>query len=142
LENRYREELKKTIPAAHDDVTYNTAYTQACAFHALQEIAHQINRLMEKDSDWGPSLKNNSGRSRVLSRLQAFIDIAEKNQQLPHLTQLAQQMLEKCKTCWPDAKPLEYYPAFISHELQKQASHHQAYTTAPNDTTKSDNLIS
>lgn len=126
LENRYREELKKTIPAARDDAAYHTAYTQACAFHALQEIAHQINKLMEKDSDWGTGLPNNLGRSRVLSRLQAFIDIAEKNQQLPHLKQLAQQMLEKCKNCWPDAKPLEYYPAFMSYEFQQQESLHHA----------------
>lgn len=119
LEQRYREELKKTIPAAADDHAYYTAYTQACAFHALQELAHMYH-LMAKDRDWGPLLENNSGRARVLSRLQAFIDVAEKHQQLPHLKQVTQQTLATLQTLWPEAKPLAYYPAFTPTLSNKQ----------------------
>lgn len=53
-------------------------------------------------------------RPRVLSRLQAFIDVASSNRLLPHLTAMAKTVLTELQKRWPDAKPLEYFPAFRS----------------------------
>lgn len=87
-----------------------------------------------QDSNWGPLLENNSGRSRVLSRSQAFVDVAEKHNQLPHLKSLAQQTLIALQILWPDAKPLAYYPAFTPTPSNKQqATVQRTNSNAPID---------
>ena len=122
LEVIYREELKRTIPAASDDFAYTTAYTEACGFWLLQQTIPFLNSVIDKDrvGSSGPTPENslwkpeeNNVRPRVLTRLQAFIDVASKNDQLPHLRKMAQDMLSTVKTRWSDAKPLEVYPAFM-----------------------------
>jgi hypothetical protein len=120
LEAIYREELAKKIPAAFDDEAYHTAYTNACAFWMLNtfvDIEKVIDRdrlyfsgSVPEDSFWNPD--ENTGRSRVLSRLQAFIKVAERYNKLPHLRSMAEQVLRELKIRWPDAKPLDFYPAF------------------------------
>jgi hypothetical protein len=120
LEEIYREELGKKIPAAHEDEVYHTAYTEACAFWMLNVLL-EVEKVMDKDrlyysgpvpetNLWKP--EKNSGRPRVLSRLQAFIAVSEKYDMLPHLRSMAIQVLGELKTRWPDAKPLDVYPAF------------------------------
>lgn len=124
LEKIYRSELAKNIPDAKDDTRYNTAYTQACAFWALQEMAH-LRAKFKEDEPWGGlppgtpehlvwNADNNSGRSRFLSRLQAFIDVANTHDMLPNIKEMAIAMLAAIneKRLWPDAKPLAFYPAF------------------------------
>ncbi len=126
MELIYREEIKRTIPAASDDLAYTTAYTEACGFWLLQQTIPFLNSVIDKDrigssgptpedSLWKP--EENIVRPRVLTRLQAFIDVASKNEQLPHLKKMAQDMLVAVKTRWPDAKALEVYPAFIDGSL-------------------------
>ncbi len=121
LELIYREELKRAIPAASDDLAYTTAYTEACGFWLLQQTLPFLNSTLDNDrlgpsgptpehSLWKP--QDNWVRPRVLSRLQAFIDVASKHDMLPHLRQMATNILIAVKTRWPDAKPLEFYPAF------------------------------
>jgi Phosphotransferase enzyme family len=121
LEAIYREELKRVIPAASDDSAYLTAYTEACGFWLLQQTIPLLNSVIDKDrigpsgptpvnSLWKP--EENNARPRVLARLEAFIDVASKNKQLPHLRKIAQDMLSAVKMRWLDAKPLELYPAF------------------------------
>lgn len=128
LEQIYRAELEKAVPAASDDLAYSTAYTHACAFHVLHQIAN-LEGILDKDSLWGGALpqyplwdaKTNSSRSRFLSRLQAFLDVADAHDKthpnqppiLPNLRSLAANMLIKAKERWPeDTKPLDSYPAF------------------------------
>ena len=122
LEIIYREELKRTIPAASDDLAYMTAYTEACGFWLLQQTIPLLNSVIDNDrvGPSGPTPENslwkseeNNVRPRVLARLEAFIDIALKNDQLPHLRKMAQDMLATVKTRWSDVKPLEFYPAFM-----------------------------
>lgn len=122
LEVIYREELKRAIPAASDDFAYKTAYTEACGFWLLQQTIPFLNSVIDKDRVGlsGPTPENslwkseeNNVRPRVLTRLQAFIDVASKNGQLPHLRKMAQDMLRAVKTHWADTKPLEVYPAFM-----------------------------
>ncbi|CDZ79135.1 putative phosphotransferase related to Ser/Thr protein kinases [Legionella massiliensis] len=123
LEQIYREELKRSIPAAHDDLAYNKAYTEACGFWILQwAIAHIDSILLHdrigpsgpvpKDSLWNSD--ENLVRPRVLSRLQTFIEQSSKNKLLPHLRQTSEQLLIELKKRWPRADLLEYYPAFMS----------------------------
>jgi len=120
LEDVYRGELKKKIPAAHDDNVYFTAYTQACGFWMLN-VFLEIEKVMEKDrlyysgpvpekGLWNP--EENSGRPRVLSRLQVFIDVSKKYDQMPYLREMADHVLKELMIKWPDAKPLSVYPAF------------------------------
>ncbi|WP_131775043.1 phosphotransferase family protein [Legionella anisa] len=122
LECIYREELKRTIPLAADDLAYTTAYTEACGFWVLQQTLHFINSTIDGDRV-GPSgptpedslwkAEENWVRPRVLSRLQAFVDVATHYGQLPHLRQMAELMLVTLRIRWPDTKSLEYYPAFM-----------------------------
>lgn len=122
LEAMYREELKRAIPAASDDFAYKTAYTEACGFWLLQQTIPFLNSVIDNDrvGSSGPTPENslwkpeeNKVRPRVLTRFEAFIDVASKNDQLPHLRKMAQDMLIAVKTCWLDVKPLEFYPAFM-----------------------------
>ncbi|WP_392537399.1 GNAT family N-acetyltransferase [Legionella sp. 227] len=121
LEIIYREELKRTIPAASDDLAYAKAYTEACGFWLLQQTLPFLNSTLEKDrvGPSGPTPENslwngeeNWVRPRVLSRLQAFIHVASRNNLLPHLKQMAECILFEIKKHWTGAKPLEFYPAF------------------------------
>lgn len=122
MEIIYREELKRVIPAAFDDVAYAKAYTEACGFWLLQQTIPFLNSVVDKDrvASSGPTPENslwkpeeNNVRPRVLTRLQAFIDVASKNEQLPHLLRMAEDLLTKVKIRWSDAKPLEVFPAFM-----------------------------
>lgn len=121
LEQIYREELKRVIPAAKDDLTYTKAYTEACGFWLLQQTLPYLDSVLDQDRV-GPSgpvpedslwkAKENWGRPRVLTRLQAFIAVASGSGLLPHLKQMAEALLLKVKKHWPEVQPLEYYPAF------------------------------
>lgn len=120
FEITYRTELMNKIPAAKDDEAYYKAYTEACAFWMLI-ILEEIGKVMDHDrlyyagivpenSIWEP--QENSGRSRVISRLQAFINVAQKHESFPNLRSMAEHILKTLKDRWPDAKPLDFYPAF------------------------------
>lgn len=135
LEAIYRAALKEKIPAASDDLAYSTAYTYACAFHVLHQMAN-VESILEQDVIWdsGPvpvdSLwepESNSIRSRFLSRLQAFLAVATEHDQLypnspsilPKLRNIAHDMLIKVKQLWPvETKPLDFFPAFKQESLQ------------------------
>ena len=121
LERIYREELKLKISQANDDITYNRAYTEACGFWILQQTIPFIISTLENDriGPSGPTPENslwkseeNWVRPRVLSRLQAFIDVTTLNPYLPNLAEMAIKMLNELNNRWPTAKQLEFYPAF------------------------------
>ena len=110
----------KHIPAVREDKAYQTAYVDACGFWMLN-VFLEIVKVMEKDrlyysgpvpekGLWKP--EENSGRPRVLSRLQAFIDVSERYDKLPQLRAMATQVLEELKVRWADAEPLNLYLAF------------------------------
>ena len=120
LESTYRQELVKRMPAAQIDDAYQEAYTAACAFWMLKAILlvedvldHDfvwISGPVSDQSEWKPEA--NLVRPRVLSRLQAFINISKKYDKLPHIRMMAEQILNTLRSRWPDVKPLELYPAF------------------------------
>lgn len=121
LENLYRQKLATALSAARDDVEYQKAYVFASGFWILQQTLHFIEDTLTKDrigpsgptptgSLWDPD--NNLVRPRVISRLQAFIDVAMPTGHLPYLTQMSKTMLDILAIRWPETKPLEFYPAF------------------------------
>ena len=125
LEHIYREELKRTIPAAADDLAYTTAYTKACGFWVLQQTLPFLDGILLQDrigpsgpvpegSLWKP--EDNTVRPRFLSRLHSFVDIASKHDTLPHLSEMAKSMLVAAKIRWPNTGLLEVYPAFQQRE--------------------------
>ena len=120
LEASYRQELMKTIPAAANDVEYHDAYVKACGFWMLKSLL-LIEDVLEveeiwpsgetpPDSHWKP--ESNLVRPRILSRLNAFISVANEHEKLPYLMTMAKQILETLYTRWPDVKQLDVYPAF------------------------------
>ncbi len=114
LENSYRQELMKTIPAASNDAEYNEAYVQACAFWVLKYLwplkaflEHET-VLTHSETAWAETQL----LPQVLFRLQAFIDVAKKHNKLPQLVSIAEQISDELQTRWPNTKPLALYPAF------------------------------
>lgn len=127
LEEAYRQELIKTIPAAAHDAEYHDAYVQACAFWMLKSLLF-IEDVIEHEENW-PSGETppeslwkpeaNLLRPRILSRLHSFIDVANQRQKLPHLVSVAEQILKELHIRWPESRPLDVYPAFNENrELQ------------------------
>lgn len=122
LEVIYRQELIKNIPAAGNDYVYYAAYTDACAYWMLKSILF-IEEILDKDSIsrsgplpeqsmWEP--ETNLLRPRTLTSLQTFSEVAKQYNHLPHLRSMAEHLLDILKIRWPDAKPLDMYPAFVS----------------------------
>lgn len=127
LEIIYRKELKRTIPAANDDLAYNIAYTKACGFWVLQQTLPFLEGILlqERIGPSGPvpegslwKAEDNTVRPRFLSRLQSFVDVASKHEMLPHLSEMARNMLTAVKKQWPDAKYLEFYPAWTQRQAE------------------------
>jgi len=107
-ESIYRDEMKKLIPAARDDKTYFTAYTEACAMHALKFDIAYIPEIFEEDKKWG----GRSERARILSHFKAVINITEKHDTLPSIKATLTEILARLEKKWEEAKPLDLYPAF------------------------------
>lgn len=122
METIYREELKRTIPAAWNDTAYCEAYTNACGFWILQQTLPFLDGILLQDrvassgptpegSLWKPN--HNLVRPRFLSRLQSFIDVSSQHDLLPYMREMARNMLIAAKLKWPNTNLLEFYPAFI-----------------------------
>lgn len=120
LETLYRQELMKKVPAASDDQLYYDSYVSACAYWMLWRVV-SLEDTLETDVDvhdskfplhpkWKPEY--NLRRPRTLARFQAFIDVSKKQELLPNLRAMAEQIMTELKSRWPDVKPLELYPAF------------------------------
>ncbi len=119
-EKIYREELIKYIPDAADDKLYYEYYVAACAYTIFWRIM-SIDYVLEKEMS-GSDLEftnhplwrdeYNIQRPRQLMRLKAFIDIAQKHNQLPHTKLMAEKLLECLNLRWTDDKPMELYPVF------------------------------
>ncbi|MBS0289821.1 MAG: aminoglycoside phosphotransferase family protein [Proteobacteria bacterium] len=125
MEAIYGNELKKKLSVANDEPLYNKALVYACAFWVVRVINWHVDELVEheiicpsgpvdRDSLWEP--EKNAFRPRVLSRLEAFINIAKKYNHLPALTQVASDLLSKLKSQWPTTTFMDYYPVFKGYD--------------------------
>jgi hypothetical protein len=132
LETLYRLELMKKIPAASNDELYYNSYVCACAYWMLSRLTN-LEDILEADVEidymkptphptWKPEYKLQ--RPRMLARIEAFLKVANKYDRLPHLRQMAEQILAELKTRWPDVKPLEAFPAFVIKTGSKEKTSH------------------
>ncbi|MCS5711501.1 phosphotransferase [Candidatus Berkiella aquae] len=121
METIYQNELKTKILLANNEAIYNKACVYACALWIIRVINWHVDEVMEQDSIcpsgpvdqdslWKP--ESNAFRPRILSRLAAFIDIAEKHQHLPALTQASSKLLKHLQQQWPTTHFMDYYPVF------------------------------
>jgi hypothetical protein len=55
-----------------------------------------------------------SNRSRELTRLSRFADIAERTGELPALAELARSIAANLRVIWPNTEQLPFYPALRS----------------------------
>lgn len=108
VESVYRNELKKTMPAANDDAVYFKAYTQACALPLFKGDMRGLQAHFTQDDRWGIA----TIRERILSHLTAFINVSQKYDTLPALRSAAIDILAVLKEKWPESQPLALYPAF------------------------------
>ena len=109
MEAAYRAELIRGCPAAADDRLFTQALGDVCGFAMLEWLRWlQLAPASQEDHQWGLA----SLRTRVLARLEAFINTATEFDLLPHLCQVAEQLLATLQTRWPEVEPMPYYPAF------------------------------
>jgi hypothetical protein len=123
MEQVYREELQTTILAARDKEVYSKALVYACAYWMVRDL-NGLNSLVADDwicpsgpvpadSLWQPL--ENSFRSRMLSRLEAFINCPQGERYLPQFSQACAQLLVHLNNIWPQQKKLDHYPVFIKN---------------------------
>lgn len=109
METAYRAELIRGCPAAADDRLFTQALTDVCGFLMVEWLRWLPLPLAAlEDQPWGLA----SLRTRVVARLVAFLNTAAKFDQLPHVCQIAEQLLATLQKQWPAVAPMPFYPAF------------------------------
>lgn len=109
MEAAYRAELIRGCPAAADDDLFTQALADVCGFSMLEWLRWlPLTPAALEDQQWGLA----SLRTRVLARLVAFLNTATEFDQLPHLCQVAEQLLATLQTRWSEVEPMPFYPAF------------------------------
>jgi len=106
MESVYRRELVKGCPAAEDDATYFRAVADACAYWIVESLAHMLDRALEYSEPRGTS----TNRQRILRRLAAFCQVAQRSGHLEAMRRTCERLLEELRRRWQDEMPL--YDAF------------------------------
>ncbi|MFV2069988.1 MAG: hypothetical protein ACC645_23730, partial [Pirellulales bacterium] len=106
METAYRRELVKGCPAASNDARYFRGVADACAYWMLENLAHLFDRALKYEEPKGTS----TNRQRILVRLAAFVEVAERAGHLENLQQTLASLLEDLRRRWRDNMPL--YDAF------------------------------
>jgi len=73
-------------------------------------LSWRLDEALERDDRWGIW----SIRGRLLSYLEAVIEMTDIAQVLPGMNRAAQGWLLELRRRWPDAIPLGLYPSFAS----------------------------
>lgn len=109
IEDVYRNELRRTMPAANDDEAYHTALVNACGYRVLKAFESIESVLDENDLEHVKS----STLAKIMTRLLAFIEVSEKYDKLPRLAEISLHIAKEFLRLWPDkSRPLQLYPAF------------------------------
>lgn len=119
MESAYREELRKKIPEANDNLIYDRYVTYSCAYWLIRTIS-TMNVVdnewicpsgpLDPDSTWDP--KENGFRPRILSRLKAFIEYSRNTGHLPTFCKASTQLLSHLQKIWPQAGYIDLFPVF------------------------------
>jgi hypothetical protein len=108
METVYRAALVQGCPAAQEDHVFETALVRVCGFWLVETVVRHLEEALDADRAWGIA----TIRSRLLSRLEAFIATSEVFHQLEALRGTAHRVLEVLCQRWPAVDPLPLYPAF------------------------------
>ncbi|MEM7128374.1 MAG: phosphotransferase [Chloroflexota bacterium] len=108
MEEAYRTALSKTCVAARDEGRFYKELTMLCGYLMLHMFQFDVENLLEEDEAWGIA----TIRSRVLSRLDAFVEASNEFGHLPALQMLATQLTGRLRAQWPESEPLPLYPVF------------------------------
>ena len=118
METAYRRELTKGCPVAADDARYFRGVADACAYWMLETLAHLLERAMLYEEPKGTS----TNRQRILVRLAAFIQVADRSGHLESLQRTLTSLLEELRRLWRDNMPP--YDAFgVPTELSEESIH-------------------
>jgi hypothetical protein len=74
----------------------------------LRTLVQHLLQALDEDGHWGIA----PIRSRLVSRLKAFITTAEAYHRRPAMRGTAHRVLEVLRRRWPATPPLALYPAF------------------------------
>lgn len=133
IENTYRDQLRRTMPAANDDNLFQTALVDACGYRLLKAFDSFEGALQRKDKD---KVKN-ATLTKIMSRLTAFIEVSEKYHKLPRLAEMSLYIAQEFGKIWPERmKPLSLYPAFRSAAKSAVKPTTSALTAATKASTK------
>lgn len=106
-EATYRQQLSARLPIINDDAFFAEQRLLVCAFW----VWDRFDRLMvytDEEDDWGIA----SVRSRVLTYLHTFSQLADASDKLPAMWETAVQLQTILQAKWPETELLPYYPAF------------------------------
>lgn len=106
-EAAYRQQLSTRLPSLNDDAFFAEQRLLICAFWVWDRFGRLIAYTDEED-DWGIA----SVRSRVLTYLHTFSQLAEAQDKLPAMWETAVRLQTALQAKWPETELLPYYPAF------------------------------
>jgi hypothetical protein len=122
MENTYRMELAKGIPAANDDKLFYDGLVQTCAQWTFSELAgmwrayfqDHLKRDEAYDSQEGRTPESRETlRRRLIGYLRAFVGVAEEYDRLPAVRATFAQVIDVLLRHWEGVEPLPCYPAFV-----------------------------
>jgi hypothetical protein len=108
----YRAELASGCPAASDDALFNRELVKACASWTLAsfEFYTEVGEFWERDGSWGIS----TTRQRAIARLKLLAETTAELGELEALGATAAMLACRLQEQWPEAEPMQLYPAFRS----------------------------
>lgn len=107
-EATYRQQLSAKLPSLNDDALFAEQCLLICAFWLWDRFGRLLAHTHEEAGDWGIA----SVRSRVLTYLHTFIQLADSPDNLPAMRETAVQLKTTLQAKWPETELLPYYPAF------------------------------
>jgi hypothetical protein len=103
----YRTELVRGCPSAADDAAFAHASAHVTAWWLVCSFGWPFENTVKQDDTWGLA----SNRSRELTRLARFADVAERTGEMLALAEVARSMAGNLRRLWPGTEPLPVYPA-------------------------------
>ena len=111
IESSYRLEIVKGFRELADDAQFETGLVSACAFWALSSLFRHLDNALNQEKDYGP-LGVATVRQHVISRLEAFVDIALMDHPLPAMRGTLSRLQDVLIDRWSDTPMMPVYPAF------------------------------
>lgn len=123
MENAYRVELAKTLPAASDDNMFYDALLQNCAHWALSELWGSWEAYLQQRLKGGEGYDSSGNvtpqgaeqfRRRFAAYFRAFITTSEQFDRLPATRITLSRVLDALHQHWGIIEPLPPFPVFVA----------------------------